>query len=209
MITVPMDARSTEELAAYPELSDDEWTGLVERLTLHAACRIRTHTWRGLRITQGGSVPGGVDPADLACEAITDVIEGKRIWNQDTESDFLAFLRSVVDSKVSHLVEGLENRITRRTAAGSGDTEFDRPGREPNPLMACMDKDSLERLRAAIVKEIQGDKLVEGLFGCLAEEETKPANIAVLLDVTVKDVNNGQKRLKRKVESLLKNTQKG
>jgi hypothetical protein len=195
-------------LAAYPELSEDEWTELIERLTQHASCRIFRHSWRGLRITQGGSVPGGVDPADLASAAITDVIGRERVWNPETAPNFLDYLRSVVDSKVSHLVNGLENRTTRRmTRAAAAGAEFDAPGHEPEPVTVLIDRETLERRRSEIVEAIRG-KLVEGIFECVESNMTKPADIAVLLEVPVKEIYIAQKRLKRKVEALLKNTPK-
>lgn len=194
-------------MAAYPELTDDEWTALVERLTQHASCLILRHSWRGLRIDQGGSVPGGVDPVDLASTAITDVIQGKRVWNRETDPNFLDYLRSVVDSKVSHLVNGLENRKNRRMTRGAAESECDAPSREPEPVTAHIDRESLDRLHAAIIEAIRSDKLVEDIFECLNSGMTKPADIAIILEVTVKEVNNAQKRLKRKVDALLKNTQ--
>lgn len=200
--------RSLFEVATFSELdklNSDELTQLVERLTHHAMGLIRRHTWRGFKIAQGGSVPGGIDPADIASAAITDVIEGTRTWNQEVEPDLLAFLCSVVDSKVSHLVCCAENRVTRRMPSPAADEpEFDAPGREPDPAVTCAEQESLDRLRTAIRQEISGDKLVEGLFQCLDSGVTKPADIALLLDLKVADVNNGQKRLRRKVEALLK-----
>jgi hypothetical protein len=193
-------------VAAVPELTNDEWTELVERLTHHAACKLARLTWRGLKLKRGGAVPGGVCPADLAAEAITDCIEGKRQWNQEAEPDFLSFLRSVVDSKVSHLAELLENRFTRRIAESKeGLPAYEVPDRAPDPAKVCLDKDALEKLRAAILKEIEGDTLVEGIFECLESEITKPADIAVVLGVDVKEVNNAQKRLRRKVEKVKNN----
>jgi hypothetical protein len=204
-------------LAAYPELSDDEWVVVVKRLTHHAAWQINRHAWRGLRLDQGGSVPGGVDPADLASEAITDVINGTRNWNQESDPDFLDYLRSVVDSKVSHLVRRRENRVSRRMAPPDDTDEpgFDAPGPDLDPLILYIEQESIEerqkfldRRRDEIRQQIAGDKLAEGILNCLAEGYTKPADMAVLLGVEVKEINNAQKRLRRAVEAIVKNTQK-
>jgi DNA-directed RNA polymerase specialized sigma24 family protein len=203
------DVRKTVPVSAIPELSDDGWKELLERLTHHAACRVLRHTWRGLRLSQGGAVPGGVDPADLAAEAITDVIDGTRQWNRETDPDFLDFLRSVVDSKVSHLVNRTENRVARRLAAvKEGAPEFQVADPHPDPATEFMNAKALEEFHAAVLKEIAGDNLVEGIFECLAAEITKPSEMADVLGVSVKEVNNAQKRLKRKVEGVLKNTKR-
>ncbi|MBA4192167.1 MAG: hypothetical protein C0467_29680 [Planctomycetaceae bacterium] len=194
---------------ALPDLNDEQWTEIVERLTHHGACHIVRHTWRGLRLAQGGSVPGGVDPADLAADAITDVIEGRRIWNQVTYPVFLDFLRSVVDSRVSHLVESAENRLTRRMPAPTddGNADLDVAAHDPDPADVCRDRDSLENFRDTLVKEIGDDPLVAGLFSCIESGDTRPEDIALLLDVKVKDVNNAQKRLRRKAAVVIKTSQ--
>jgi len=116
--TLPRNARSlrkeTGELIDIPDLSDDEWGELVERLALHAYSKLRRLFWRGVPYTQGGVVPGGVSPEDLAAEAVESFLEGTRVWHKDKKPEFLDFLMSVVDSKVSHLVESAENRQSRR-----------------------------------------------------------------------------------------------
>jgi hypothetical protein len=198
--------RNKEAVAALPELSEDQWTEIVERLTHYAACRIIRHTWRGLRLAQGGSVPGGVDPSDLAADAITGVIEGKRAWNQTEYPVFLDFLRSVVDSRLSHLVGGVENRTTRRTpaTADDGETDLDMAAPDPDPAVVCLDKDALERFRDALVEAIGTDSLLRGLLSCLESDMTKPEDIATVLDVTVKEVNNAKKRLQRKATAIIK-----
>jgi|GEM_PF-3124265 len=196
-------------VVALPELTDDQWKEIVERLTHHATCLILRHTWRGLRLDQGGSVPGGIDPADLAADAIIDVIERRRNWNQVAYPDFLDFLRSVVDSLVSHLVQSLENRVARRMPppTDAGKPAFDVAASDSDPADVCLDQDELEKFRNDLVKEIGDDALVAGLFSCLEAGDTKPEDIAGLLDATVKDVNNAQKRLRRKATAVIKNSQ--
>jgi hypothetical protein len=115
----------------------------------------------------------------------------------------------VVDSKVSHLVQGKENRLTRRlpVTAEEGEAAFEVTDPHPDPVTEFMNRDALVTFRDAISKEVAGDTLVEGVLDCLAADMTKPADIAVVLGVSVKDVNNAQKRLRRKVESVVKHTQ--
>ncbi len=194
------------KLSEIPELSDDEWAELVERLSLYADSKLRKLYWRGLRIAQGGTVPGGVRPEDLAAEAITSFLEGTRHWNQEKQPEFLRFLMSIIDSKVSTLVEGLENRVTRR---------IDTTDRRRNPLLKQVssakrpdtivaEEEVRNRTRTAILKEIDGDEMVEQLFECLEAEIDKPAEIAQLLDVDKAEVNNAQKRLRRATDKACK-----
>jgi hypothetical protein len=191
-----------------PNWNDEQWKEAVERLTLHANGKLARLYWRGMSLAKGGSVPGGITPQDLAAEAIEDAIAGRRIWNSATEPDFYRFLRSVVDSKVSHLVECLENQVTRRILVpAEGDdppAAYEVADKAPDPETVCVNKDSLEEFRSAILAVIQGDTLVEGVFGCLEAELTEPQEMAVILNATVKDINNAQKRLRRKVEQVMK-----
>ena len=89
-----------------------------------------------------------------------------------------------------------------------GEPEVDPPDPGSDPATECMNQDQLEKFRASVAQEIAGDKLVEGIFSCLEAEITKPHEMAEVLDVKVKDINNGQKRLRRKVGGLLKNSHK-
>ena len=190
-----------------PNWTDDEWSEAVERLTLHAHRKFARLHWR-LSFAQGGTAPGGVTPQDLVAESIEDAIAGTRNWNPAAEPEFYNFLRSVVDSKVNHLAESLENQMSRRIRApvdaDKPPPEYEIADRTPDQLTVLINKASLEKFRTAVLSAIQGDSLVEGLFSCLEAEVTSPQEIAVLLDAKVKDINNAQKRLRRKVEQIMK-----
>lgn len=195
-------------VALIPELTNEQWNELVERLARYAYCKLARLYWRGLPLSAGGAPPGGVDAADLAADAIVDTIEGTRVWDQEAEPDLYRFLRSVVDSKVNHLAESLENQLTRRLdPPGEGDTQpaaYQIADRAPDPATVCADRKALERFRALVLAVIQGDKLAEGVFSCLEAEITKPSEMAVILEVRVEEINNAQKRLRRRVEKAMK-----
>jgi RNA polymerase sigma factor (sigma-70 family) len=200
-------------LANIPQLSNEQWSELVERLTLHAACKLLRLHWRGILWSRGGAVPGGVEPDDLASAAIIDVIEGTRSWDPEAHSDFLKFLRGVVDSKVSHLVQEVENRKSRRLVpADSGEegaTAHGVAGREPDPASFVQDREAADRFRARVLKAVTGDEIAAKVFECLEAEYTKPQEMAELLGLTVSEINNAQKRLRRKVSELLMPEKKG
>lgn len=98
----------------FEAMGEGELTELVKRLTYHADCKLMRLRWRGLTIRSGGAVPGGVEATDLAAQAIVDVIEGTRKWDPVKDPDLLRFLKGVVDSKVSNLVNSAENKASRR-----------------------------------------------------------------------------------------------
>ena len=101
------------------DISDRQWTVIMNRLTLHADNKLRRLIWRGVPGLRGGIPAGGIRAEDLAAEAIVDLLEGRRVWNATRDPDLLNWLRDVVDSKVSHLVECKENRGVAQVAASA------------------------------------------------------------------------------------------
>jgi DNA-directed RNA polymerase specialized sigma24 family protein len=194
------------KLANVPELTADEWTEVVERLSLHASSKLRRLHWRGVSGSIGGKTPGGIEADDLAQWAIFDVIEGRRTWDPRADSDFLKLLQGVVDSKVSHLVEGLENRKSRRLGLASAGDEslvaYEVEASGPSPAQLIANRDSAESFRAAVIKSLEGDNLAFKVLECLEAEYTKPSEISEMLGISVPDVNNAQKRLRRKLDDL-------
>ena len=160
-----------------PSFTDDQWKELSERLTLYADHKLMRLRWRGAKLSRGGTVPGGIEAGDLAAEAIVDWINGKRNWNREAVSDLWCFLRGIVDSKVNHLVESIENKITRRLDR-SGDQPEESPARQVAantlpPDKICADREEMDRLRAAITKELGPDPLALRVFECLEADITK------------------------------------
>jgi hypothetical protein len=187
-------------------LTDDELKTLLKRLVHHARCKMRRLTWRGAYIKKGGSVPGAYEPNDFATDAISKLLDGTRPWNKLKHPTLLDTFKATIDSDISHMVNSLDNRTGRRLAVQSGEDEtvqaYDVPGTEPNPLVVVMDQDWKERFRAAAMKTLEGDQLLVGLLECLEAEITDPVDISRMLKISVSDVTNAKKRLRRKLEKL-------
>ncbi len=187
-------------------LSDVEQETLLKRLTLHAHCKMRHLTWRGVYVNNGGVVPGGYEAYDFALDAIEKMLDGRRQWNKEKYSTFEAALRATIDSDVNHLADSADNARGRRLSVKSSKCEtakaFEVPGTEPNPLDTVIDCEWQERFQNAAMKELKGDEFLTKIFECLAAEITKPEEIAIILDTTEDDVNNGKKRLRRKLDKL-------
>lgn len=185
----------------HPNLTETEWDEITKRLILYAHHRVFRLWWRGL-------CP---DPAEIAAVAICKVIDGTRNWNRSDQPDFEAFLKGIVDSEISHQVTASDNR--RRSSDQVSDTvAFDsRPSPHGAPDRRMRDADNVaeaEQFRTLVLQEIGDDELVVRLFECLSADITAPSEIAILLERDVKEVNNAQKRLRRKVDSALRK-QKG
>lgn len=189
-----------------PTLKNDEWDELLERLTYYALGKFRKCGWRRgnpQKVEWAG--PGGTGPGDVALEAITSVIEGKRTYNRGKHGDFGNFLRSVVDSLVSHMAEKAKQRRTgRMPVSQNADTgelvEVDLPGREPDPADVCVTRDTIEVAKKAVAADAQEDPLAMQVLECMEADITKPAEMAEALGVDIKDINNAQKRLRRKLD---------
>jgi hypothetical protein len=187
-------------------LSDVEQEALLKRLTLHAHCKMRHLTWRGVYVNKGDAVPGGHEACDFALDAIQKMLDGRRPWNREKYQTLEVALRATIDSDINHLAESADNARGRRLALQGSKSEtaqaYDVPGTEPNPLHAVIDNDWQQRFHKAAMKELKDDEFLIKLFECLAAEFTKPEEIATMLDTSVEEVNNGKKRLRRKLEKL-------
>jgi hypothetical protein len=192
-----------------PNLSRDQWEELVERLTLHAHCKMAGLTWRGLRLSRGGSIPKGFEPEDMAQRAITAVIEGKRSCGPERTASFdafLDFLQGVVDSHVSQLVNSAENKQSRRLtepdenkATSAADLIYD-PYPPPDKIVA--DREYMTRFREELLKELSGDARATDIFDCLEAGWLTKREMADYLGCPVEELYDAQKRYQRKVEKV-------
>mgnify|MGYP002625096481 CR=1 FL=1 len=184
-------------------LSVDEQKRLLGRLTHYALWKMLRLTWRGASIARGGSVPGGYEPYDFALDAIAKAMDGTRPWNRDRYKTLESFLRSIVDSDISHLVESVDNSIGRRLTHQSGKDEtasaYEVASADPPPPTVVIDRDFQVRFREAALKELDGEQFLVQLLECMEAEITEPQQIAEVLGVTVDHVNNEKKRLRRRL----------
>lgn len=79
-------------------LSDVEQETLLKRLTLHAYCKMRHLTWRGVYFSRGAVVPAGYEPYDFALDAIEKLLDGRRPWNREKYLTLETALRATIDS---------------------------------------------------------------------------------------------------------------
>jgi DNA-directed RNA polymerase specialized sigma24 family protein len=139
-------------------------------------------------------------------DSFDKVLDGSRKWNRETYPTLECFLRSIVDSDINHLADSLDNSHSRRiapTKAPNGVDEAERvEGREVNPVFAVVNKEAHEQFLATAMKELEGDDFLVQLLDCLEAEITEPVDIAEMLGISVDDVNNGKKRLRRKLDTL-------
>ncbi len=189
-----------------PNFTDDQWAELLDRLTHHALGKYRKCGWnRHGRGKLEWAGPDGASPEDVAQEAVNLVLGGQRKYDSATQPDFAKYMRSVVDSLISHTAEKAvgrrTGRIPLRTDGETGEmVEVEFPGAEPDPVEVCIADEVMELARDVVLRDAADDPLVQRLFECFEAGITKPAEVAECLEVDVREVNNAQKRFRRKLD---------
>jgi len=187
------------------EITEDEWRQYQKRLTLHARNKFFRLGWVSKHGCKAG--PQGVGPEDVASEAIIKVIEGKRKYNKEEYPDFKMFLRSVVDSIVSNMLNLAERKKLHRLPNVGSDSDetrtFELEDNQLSPLNNLMNKEVVDEVNAVLMTAFSTDNIVCGILECLRAGIMKPSEMAEYLEVNIKDVNNAQKRLRRVIETKL------
>jgi len=187
---VAADARVVKRIEA---LETNELQELILRLTHYAEARVRFMC----KWFPSQRLAGGVEGKDLAMDAITRVLQGRRRWDPDTEPDLLAYLKSVVKSI-------LHDRVTetRREAVApdpdDGPPLIDQvatpnPGPEQNAV-AAEETAATNRMLEALDKE--EDQLV---FLSILDGTDKPAEIARALNRPVRDIYRIKQKIMRRL----------
>ena len=199
------------EADTFKQLQEADWETLGIELAGHAAFRARNLGWRTGNPVE---LARGLNPVDLAQEAILKVLDGSRRWDPK-RGPLLPYLKGVVDSRISQLAESLDNQLQIRLPEGEegeelGDhLEFHAPrhdhqgwlSQQPStPERAVVEKRSeTADQQIGNLFEAVGDKpdLRMVLEAVMELEDPKPAAIAERLGVPVSDINNRLKRLRR------------
>lgn len=178
--------RCSEELRS---LSETDWRHLIFSLTVYAQHRIWRCNWR----TSEGSLPGGKEAKDIALEAIGDALTAKRV-RSDENVDLLVFLKGVVKSKISHLLESADH--TRRASWPSYDDSVDPLADVASPVAGPDEQTEEGELLAHIRRCIRGDSELEEILDHLASGR-KPGEIAEMLGLERQVVYVRIRRLRR------------
>ena len=189
-------------MAGIAELTKEQLQEYLERLALYALRKFRFLGWAAKHTDCAG--PGGKGPEDIASEVITKVLNGNRSYNPEKYPLFLDFLTSIVDSRISHLANSFERKkmvplpITTNEQGDCEEIEFE--GKEATPAKICVHKDIAEKVKIILAEEFKDDPVVNGLLECLGADIKKPAEIAELLEIDIKEIYNAQKRLQRAID---------
>jgi hypothetical protein len=170
---------------------DFEWGKIARRLILHADRKLRARYWRSVH---GGPVPGGLEAGDFAYLAINKTLDGGRPWDP-VRTSLQDHLRDVVDSLISGRVLRPENAVTVRTDVDPGGCDAGQvQDGQPSPESVVISRQLEEKL----LKHVSADVDLFVLLRAMVEHNTtKPQELAKILGLSVDEINNRKKRLRR------------
>lgn len=191
-------------MADLSKFTEQDWQKLLDRLTVHAQ---RKYVKLGWFSNGRYRSPQGQDPEDVAAEAIIRTIDGRRIHDEKKCPDFYYFLKGCVDSIISHSIDSKEAKITESMPSIVTDKgeikEIELEGCEASPLIICTKKDLAEKVEFILRKAFEQDEIVCGILDCLDAGIDKRSEVAEYLEVSLKEVDNAKKRLRREVDKKL------
>lgn len=163
-------------------LAEADLIAMAKILTRYASGRIRYYS-----AFRKGQLSGAKEPVDFAYEAIEDTYSGVRNWDPEKEPDLELFLKGVVNSKV-------RNWVARREGGNySLDALVDEPFKSAEECEFLMD----------LEKEFSEDQDLWPIVHLFSEGMTKPADVAHEMGITVEELQNRRKRLRRRVEKMM------
>ena len=187
------------------QITEEELKQYLKRLTLYAQKKFFKLGWARKDAYRAG--PQSMGPQDVASEAIIRVIEGKRKDNKQAYPDFMIFLRSVVDSIISNMLNLVEHKKEQPLPYRTNDFDqtkvFDLEDKKLSPIHNLINKEIVEKVEAVLMRTFSGDNVVCDILECLKAGITRPSEIAEYLEVKTSDVNNAKKRLRRAIETNL------
>lgn len=190
-------------------LSRDDQERIVLELTRYAAVMVGIKAWW----LPGRILPDGYESADLAYEALSLVLVGRRRWDPDVQPDFLAYLRSVVDSLLSHLLDSEGRKRAVRFSPDSDDDE--------DPLDAIPASGPAPDEQIVLAEEARADaEVYDAMLEALKDEEEqlvflelaegkKPAQIAESLGISVQRVYQVKRNILRRLSAIADRTEVG
>jgi len=190
-------------------VSDKDWRSLLRRCERIATNEVEYHCWRAV---EDGVLPSGYDASSIAAEAIAEFFE-----DQEAKAlvRTLPALRKHLGRSVRKIVNRLhhrmENRIMRnepdlaRVLTDDGETISITeivPAPDPTPLDILLEKEDaarFEEFKARIRALLAQERVLLRLFDCFCADICKPKDQARKLKLPVRDIQDLQRRLRRKL----------
>ena len=182
-------------------ITEEQWTHILQKL--------RLHTWR-----RYGSLRDrlGLDLDDVVHQALVDTLEGKRRWPKE-EVDLFYFLCSVVKSIISHRLE----QEKRKVSIEGIESNYSKEDSDLASVEAMSSGYIGEYLRyESIYNRLVYDLLIERMYELVKDDQElinivdlwskdpslKPSELAEVLGLSIGEIRNAQKRLRRRLKDL-------
>ncbi len=160
-----------------------------------------------------------LDPEDIVSEAICKVLEDKRHWDAESVSTEAA-LKKIIQSVIDHSFDTVKSLLTSRflqdhdrevfvpLPAESEINSYAEGTRVLTPEELFFSENDSKDFKVNLLKVLEGHPELEDIALCVLEGISKTQRIAEELGITVTEVNNRKKRLKRKEKEIRHKPQK-
>jgi RNA polymerase sigma factor (sigma-70 family) len=170
----------------WPDFRWIDWEDLYPRLLLATEGRLRRIWWRGRPLP---SASRGLQAEDFVQQAIESALTRRRTW--DPTRNLFQNLWQIISSDISHTVESYENRNV--------DSQEDSPvinlrDFRQSPEDVAIYNDQVKSLLSFLEERDPDAKQVAAL---ILSDVTKSMELALQLELSVKEIENIKKRLRR------------
>ena len=178
-----------------------DWPTITRKLAIYASFRV-TKIFCGAR---GDCVlPMGFSVNAIVQESIEKLLNGTRKWDPE-KIDLLTFLKGVVKSETSHLVELKENTLTDRTKVLEEYTDIQSVGLNPEQsLIEKGRKELLEAVHRKLIQQAESNPEYESVALCIMEGFFKPADIAMETGINIDRVYFLKKHWQKDYDKILR-----
>ena len=175
------------------EFTRDDFEHIITKLEDYARSQIK-------------GIDLGIDPSDIVSNVLLSVLEEEsgRNWDRVKCPDFYWFLFWAVKSHIGNL----RKKHQHKEVAQKSHADIFQPTSIDLDVIEEMDFTTQKAHIYLRLKELGGDYIEELVLDCWFDDINKPQEIAYFLELTVAEVNNATKRIKRKllpIQQLLKN----
>jgi DNA-directed RNA polymerase specialized sigma24 family protein len=188
------------EEAIWRILEKIDWEEVTLELIDHADIKVRRLKWK---TESNEDLPQGKRVEDIAQEAILKTLSGERKWDPERYPDILIFLKLVVDSFISHLVNSQNHKMIQRFPENENGESLESmfsTDNSPTPEDEIIAYEMLDKIYEAI----DGDTELQSIMDAIMAGYTKSRDIAEVTGFDVNHVYQLRRKLDRRFSKLKK-----
>ena len=174
----------------------DELPAVMPRALARAVKIVRAKRW-----SRGSNLAEGNEAKDLVHDAVLQILERNRAWPPGL--DLEALLVGVVRSSASHLVEGPANRHDNFAPEVADAQQAKDPEQipAPTPEQLLQERQSCDVLVREAFDAAGKDPVLNKIIEALMEGHEKANDIASAKGLTLSEVYEGNRRLRRRLDA--------